>query len=185
MNNIMSNSGNLESNTPTFLYLVAFVVLAFAFLVGGCYESSVPLTAPETATLDASLVGNWMEVSQGEDQPLTHMWIQPYDAHSYRVEFCCADFLDRTMETDLLRAHTVLVDSVSFANVQSLEAESPYVFFQYDLSDEGLLTLRPVAECLFVDTTLSTSEALYRFVQAHLGHERLYLDEALYFRKVE
>jgi hypothetical protein len=80
----------------------------------------------------------------------------------------------------------VLVDNVAFANVQSLEEEaSPYVFFQFVLSDEGLLTLTPVAECLFVGTTLSTSEALYGFVQAHLKHERLYLDEALYFRKVD
>lgn len=160
------------------------LLLTFALLTCGCYESSVPLAPRETAAVDSSLFGTWLVLGQEDEQAPTHIRIRPYDAHSYEVTFCCADLLESHMEADVLRVHLVLVDSVALANVQNLrEDAAPYLFFGVDRSDDGVLTLRPVASCLFAGTSLSTSEALYSFVQARLGHERLYLDEALRFKK--
>ena len=83
------------------------------------------------------------------------------------------------METDRLRAHIVSVDSVAFANVQSLDQDdAPYLFFRYALSADSILTLRSVAACLFAETAFPTSEALSAFVQHHLGIGRDHLAAA-------
>lgn len=186
MNDIQTPPGNRANYASPYLYRMAVVFLAFAWLAGGCYESSVPLAPLEQAAIDSSLFGTWLLADQKDEQAPTRMRIQPYDAHSYYVEFCCADVLQDRTEADQLRAHTVRVGDVDFANVQDLETdEAPYLFFRYERSDEGVLTLTPVADCLFADTMLATSAALYDFMRAHLQHERLYFSETLRFRKVD
>ncbi len=150
----------------------------------GCYESTVPLAPGSASSIDARLLGWWQSVDEAEGS--ARMLVLAFNPHEYYVEVHEAD--EEGDEATRLRVFSTRIDGATFGNAQVIDpgegaaGARPYVFFRYDLAEDGRLRLRYVDDALFTQPP-ATSEALFAFVQAHLDDPALYLDEADWFEK--
>ena len=149
-------------------------LLPFLFCLALCacpYGSPVPLDAPEKATLDARLLGKWVQVGESAG---TYAGIEFHDfnGREYYVEVRAHEPY-KPLEVIRYRVFSSAVGGRTFLNCQQrgFEAKSDERFFLavYDFTDKDTLGLSFVSDAALKSAPeLKTSKALRRYVAAHL-----------------
>lgn len=171
------------------LRLVCLAVCTLVFLTG-CYESTVPISDPDAATLDPALQGTWEPAEIDED---ARFWVTAFNEREYLIEMCC----DEDVEVDgregdgrvFMRAFLSDVDGTRFMNLQILGAppEEQQAFFFYRVEQEGddVLALHPIADAALEAAAPATSEALFELVRTNGADPAFYTADVLRLRRVE
>jgi hypothetical protein len=159
--------------------LAALVVVV---LLGGCYESTVPLSSSMDAEIDPALTGEWELLDSG-DKP-DRLLILPFNEHEYYIEWVDFDEDSDEEERMRFRAFATPVGNRMFANVQNIDLKSDhtYIFFRYTLEPDGQLVLQGLDQSN-LKMKFDSSEDFLDYMKAHAAEEQLY-DEPGYFRKV-
>jgi len=116
-------------------------LLMMAFILPGCpYNSDTPLSPPEKAGIDASLLGTW--VMKKSPDPVNSCRILQFNEHELLIIVQSRD------EQDLYRAFTTTINGVKFLNVRKI----------VDTSTDA-------AHWLFLRYTTVGDELRYRYVE--------------------
>src|SRR5574339_624940 len=96
--------------------VLATAALALGTLVlGGCYQSSLPLGPPDRGTIDPALVGTWTCVDPKDASNTATVTAVAFDAHQYFVEWREApDHVTR------YRAWSTAIGAGALLNVQEI-----------------------------------------------------------------
>jgi hypothetical protein len=148
------------------------VLFLIALLTGCPFSSDKPLSDPQGATADPSLIGTWktQDPESGEWNQLT---IFPFNEHEM-VGF--APEKD-SRKVSAFRMFVTTVGTQRFLNVRELGSEdSGWFFARYEIG-QGRMRLSIVDDGLFAERSFSSSADLLEFFRAHLSDPRLYTPE--------
>lgn len=153
---------------------LVLALLAVA-LLGGCYESDVPLdSAPQIGT-DAALVGTWRCLpldADAEEQPATVV-VQSNGSREYGVTWREGD-----KDPERYRAYLSSVRVPRLLNVQWLKegkTDKTWAFIRYSFLRSGVLYLQVVSEDALKNVE-HTPAALRRAIERHEKQSSLYVD---------
>jgi hypothetical protein len=114
------------------------VAIACCLFFSGC-DYSVPITDTPTRKIDENLLGDWTS-KDGKDK----MKVVKLDDSNYIV----------SQNDSLYHVYHSDVAGMAFVTVQDLsETKATYAYWQYELSNDGTLTLRNVSDKLVPDET--------------------------------
>jgi hypothetical protein len=152
-----------------------FLLAAVMFLLYGCpYDSEVPLTRSEDATIDAELLGKWIYRNR-TTADAGMLTIAPFNEH----EFLIILREDGKNGRDYYRAFVSSIDGVKFLNLQTIKPtaeKKSWTLVSYAISN-GELTIRIVEDKL-IKEKFSSSPALRGFVKANLKNKDLFGDDS-------
>ena len=138
------------------------IVAAACCLIGSGCIYDVPITSQPTRKLDANLLGNWSS-KDGKSK----MKVVKLDDSNYIV----------SCDGDLYRAYHSDVANTPFMSVQKLEGDKPqYAYWDWRLSDDGILHLRNVNDKLVPDNT-KDSASVQKLLKENLQNPALFEDE--------
>jgi hypothetical protein len=147
------------------------VLLGLAVVLPGCYLSEEPLALPTGRALDDRLVGAWRCVDP-ENQEAALMWVAPFDASQYYVEWRDGH------EPDRYRVYATEAGRHSLLNVTAIEfrPDSEWAFVGYRFDAQSRLVLSLVS-----DEALQglKGEAALNAIRARVADESLYEDFAV------
>jgi hypothetical protein len=169
-----------------FIFKVS-LVLAILLLLGGCYDSEVPMAPVKDAVFDAKLIGRWKAIDI-EDDAAAKMMILKFNDKEYFIKHKVWEKKDWSVSAEvyLCRAYTIMVNGVAFCNVQYISSNEknkrPFMFFRYSFSKDGVLTWQWISNDL-IKTKIKTSKALYEFIKKNMNNDKLY-GKPLKFKKL-
>jgi len=160
-------------------FLIRFSLLLTLFLfLAGCYDSEVPMAPVKDAVFDAKLIGRWKAIGL-EDDAAAKMVILNFNDKEYFIQHKLREKKDWSIRSEvyLCRAYTIMVDGISFCNVQYISSNEkvkrPFMFFRYAFSKDGILTWRWVSNDL-IKKKIKSSKDLYKFIRENMQNEKLY-----------
>lgn len=149
-------------------------------VLGGCYESKVPLGDSHESKIEPELLGDWsgQVVTKGGDVSVrsepVRVVVRRLNEHEYFISFAFGG-----KPAALTRAYSVEIDGVRFMNFQNIDAveekERVFVFARYELTEDGEVVVRFVnKKPLLEGRRFESSDAFRKFVKEHLDDEELY-----------
>lgn len=147
------------------------VLIGLAVVLPGCYLSEEPLALPTSRALDGRLVGAWRCVDPDE-QEAALMWVAPFDASQYYVEWRDGDRLSR------YRVYATEIGRHSLLNVTEIESrpDSEWAFVRYHFDAQRRLVLSLVAGEALKGLE---GEAALGAIRMRVADESLYEDFAI------
>ena len=121
---------------------LAMIVAVLAPL-GGCYESSIPLSSPEGSVTNPKLFGTWTCRDAGDETSVATLLVLPFDSARYYVEWRQDD------ETSRYAAHSSNVGEGAVENVREIGvegSETTWIFMRATVTDDARLVLDVVED---------------------------------------
>lgn len=152
--------------------------LLFCLALCACpYGSPVPLDAPEKGTLDARLLGKWVQTGESAGT-FAEVEFHDFNGREYYVEIRSHEPY-KPLEVDRYRVFSSVVGGRTFLNCQQrgFDAKSDARFFLavYEFKDKDTLDMSLVSDAAMKSAPeLKTSKALRRFIEAHLKDKDLF-----------
>ena len=160
------------------------VNLTLGLFLISCAGSQVPLSPPGDVHVDRKMIGEWIENNKKSERESDKMIVYQFNKSEYLIEYLAVD----TDSTELLRfrAYTTLINDVLFANLQCVECDDDYdyTFYRYELTEDGILIIRPVKTKLYEDPLFNSSRELIDFITNNINEDEIYEKES-HFRKLD
>lgn len=182
---------NMTETGPGFGLLAGAIM--GAFLLAGCYSSSIPLGDPLDSSIDADLVGIW-ETQPDTANEVGRLQVFRFNEHEYFAEMVADTVVNGEAfekERARFRVFTTPVGDVLFANVQAIDSgDRSFGFYRVDLKGD-VLRLTAIQSDLFregdsilsPEKTFGSSTELKAFVAKNVKNEKLYDSDVVEFRR--
>jgi len=140
-------------------------------VMGGCYESKVPLGDSHESKVEPELLGDW---SGKFDSDTVRVVVRKFSEHEYFITFAFGDD-----DAVLTRAYATEIEGARLMNFQNIDSakakERTFVFARYELTDDGAITVRFLnKKPLLEGRRFESPKAFRQFVKEHLEDEKLY-----------
>lgn len=154
------------------------LALLAAWLLAGCYESDVPLSAEPAEPVDTRLIKSWQSIPQTEGQKALLLVVRKFNTREYLVAWKGGD--DST--AILARGFVTKIKEIRIMNLQGNQSlkksDRTFVFFKYDFNNEGHLLAAILSQDhpAIKDKKFKTAAAFYDFMQKNITQKGLFKD---------
>jgi hypothetical protein len=153
---------------PALKRILSSAVVACTLALSAC-DYDVPITANPTRRVDARLLGNWTLVSPLKSE---HMKIRRFDDSNYVIAY----------QDGFYRAHHSDVADLPLVSVQQIEDQRKFVYFAWQLSDDGnRLTIKTIRASVVPKETRD-SATVTKLIETNRANAQLFEDSFAYTR---
>jgi hypothetical protein len=150
----------------------ALPLLGVLMLYGCPYSSNEPLSDPQAAAVDPSLLGAWRtrDVESGAWHRITFLRFNEHEM----VAYASGDSPD---EASVSRVFVTTIGGERFLNFRELDGDDPPWYFARGTVDGGRCVLRFIDDGLFASRAFASAHDRREFIRAHLADPLLYAAE--------